>query len=360
VAIKPFWGARQETPKPPHEAPFSMLAGPVVLAALGLIIALATHMFNTDIMTPLAIAIRGVPTAVDLHFWAGINQALILSIITVLLGLGFLLRYESLRAGSQTVFDAIAWGPDRGFDQLVRGLIRFSHGLIVRIQNGNMRSYVRLTFIVVGLALLIPPVALGAWPDMPEVPDMSFYEAAILALAVIGVLQVVLARKRLTAVVSFGVQGFAIAVIFLLFGAPDVSFTQFMVETLSVVILALVFTRLPLEPRDERAPSSIVFDGMLGIAAACGFGLTLLSVTQGVFNSTLSDFFSEYSATIAHGRNIVNVILVDFRAMDTLGEVAVVLMAALSALALIRLRAGRSAEYLEKERRRSLGLDQSA
>jgi len=359
VAIKPFWGPRPETPKTPHEAPLSMLTGPVVLAALGLIIALATHMFNTDIMTPLATAIRGVPTAVDLHFWAGINQALILSVITVLLGLGFLLRYEAMRAGSQSLFGAIGWGPDRGFDQVVGALVRISHGVMRRVQNGNMRTYVRLTFIVVGLALLIPPVIFGAWPEMPVVPEMSFYEAAILALAVVGVLQVVLARKRLTAVVSFGVQGFAIAVIFMLFGAPDLSFTQFMVETLSVVILALVFTRLPLEPRDERAPSSIAIDGIVGVAAACGFGLALLGVTQGAFDSTLSDFFREYSATIAHGRNIVNVILVDFRALDTLGEVAVVLMAALSALALIRLRAGRSAEYLEKERRRSAGLDQA-
>jgi len=151
------------------------------------------------------------------------------------------------------------------------------------------------------------------------------------------------------------VQGFAVALIFMLFGAPDLAFTQFMVETLSVVILALVFTRLPLEPRDERAPGSVLLDGFLGIAAACGFGVTLLSVTQGVFDPTLSDFFREYSATIAHGRNIVNVILVDFRALDTLGEVAVVLMAALSALALIRLRARGSAHYLQREERRAAG-----
>jgi len=358
VAIKPFWGPRPETPKTPHEAPLSMLTGPVVLSALGLIIALATHMFNADIMTPLATAIRGVPTAVDLHFWAGVNQALILSVITVLLGLAFLMRYESVRAGSQGLFNAIGWGPDRGFDQVMSALLRFSYRLTTLVQNGNMRTYVRLTFVVVGLALLIPPVAFGAWPDLPAVPAMSFYEAAVLALAAVGVLQVVLARKRLTAVVSFGVQGFAIAVIFMLFGAPDLSFTQFMVETLSVVILALVFTRLPLEPRDERAPTSILFDGVLGIAAACGFGITLLGVTQGVFDSTVSDFFREYSATIAYGRNIVNVILVDFRALDTLGEVAVVLMAALSALALIRLRAGRGAAYLEKERQRSARYNQ--
>jgi multicomponent Na+:H+ antiporter subunit A len=221
-----------------------------------------------------------------------------------------------------------------------------------------MRTYVRLTFVVVGLALLVPPVFLGAWPDVPQMPRMSFYEGAILLLAVVGVAQVVLARKRLTAVVSFGVQGFAIAVIFMLFGAPDLSFTQFMVETLSVVILALVFTRLPLEVRDQRASSSVAIDGMLGVAAASGFGLALLSVTQGAFDPSLSDFFREYSATIAHGRNIVNVILVDFRALDTLGEVAVVLMAGLSALALIRLRAGRGAAYLESEQARSAPRDQ--
>jgi len=355
VAIKPFWGARPETPKTPHEAPLSMLTGPVVLAALGLIIALATHMFNADIMTPLATAIRGMPTAVDLHFWAGINQALILSVLTVLLGLIFLLRYEVMRAGSQSLFGAIGWGPDRGFDQIVSGLLRMAYGLINLVQAGSMRAYVRLTFIVVGLALLIPRFVLGAWPDVPVVPEMSFYEAAVLVLAIVGVGQVVLARKRLTAVVSFGVQGFAIAVIFMLFGAPDLSFTQFMVETLSVVILALVFTRLPLEPRDERAPVNIMIDGVLAVAASCGFGLALLSVTQGAFDSTLSDFFREYSATIAYGRNIVNVILVDFRALDTLGEGAVVLMAALSALALIRLRARRGAAYLESEERRSAG-----
>ncbi|MFP4537973.1 MAG: putative monovalent cation/H+ antiporter subunit A [Dichotomicrobium sp.] len=353
VAIKPFWGARPETPKHPHEAPLSMLTGPVVLAALGLILALATPVFNAEIMTPLATAIAGAPTEVHLHFWAGVNQALILSVITVALGLVFFARYEGIRSGAQAGFDAIGWGPDRGFDQLVGALTRLAYGLIGFIQSGDMRAYMRVTFITVGLALLIPPLAFGAWPRIPAVPEMTFYEAAILALAIVGVMQVVLARKRLTAVVSFGVQGFAIAVIFMLFGAPDLSFTQFMVETLSVVIIALVLVRLPLEPRDQRPATSIVFDGAMALAASCGFGLMLLSVTQGAFDATLSDFFREYSATIAHGRNIVNVILVDFRALDTLGEVAVVLMAALSALALIRLRARDGAYYLTREHRRA-------
>ena len=345
VAIKPFWGERVPTPHTPHEAPLSMLLGPVVLAALGLITALAQPMLNGDIIGPFASAIIGRFTYVDLHFWAGINQALILSVITIALGFVLLGAFTPLRRLLAGLFDTIGWGPDRGFDQVMGGMMRFAHGFNRIVQPGSLRFYVRATFVLVALVLLLPPLLSGQWPLWPRIPELHFYEWAVLGLTALGIIQVTLARKRLTAVVSLGIQGFAVALIFMLFGAPDLSFTQFMVETLTVVILALVFTRLPLEDRDTRTPGSIVFDGTLGLAVGCGFAITLISVTQRAFDSRLSDFFTQFSAPIAHGRNIVNVILVDFRALDTLGEVAVVMIAALSALALIRLRSGRGREY---------------
>ena len=88
--------------------------------------------------------------------------------------------------------------------------------------------------------------------DAPAWPRLQLHEWAVLAIAVIGLGAVVRARNRLTAIVSLGIQGFAVALLFMLFGAPDLSFTQFMVETLSVVILALVMTRLRLSPADRR------------------------------------------------------------------------------------------------------------
>jgi multicomponent Na+:H+ antiporter subunit A len=136
--------------------------------------------------------------------------------------------------------------------------------------------------------------------------------------------------------VSLGIQGLAVALLFMLFGAPDLSFTQFMIETLSVVILALVMTRLRLFPTDHRPADEKALD--ITVSAACGlaFGLLLLKVTQLPFDSTLSRFFEAHSLAIAHGRNIVNVIIVDFRGLDTLGEIAVVMIAGLAILALIR------------------------
>ncbi|MEO9526206.1 MAG: hydrogen gas-evolving membrane-bound hydrogenase subunit E, partial [Roseibium sp.] len=160
----------------------------------------------------------------------------------------------------------------------------------------------------------------------------------IFLIAVLGLIAVLVAKTRLTAIVSLGIQGFAVALIFMMFGAPDLSFTQFMVETLSVVILALVMTRLNLSPSDHRPWPAAVLTGIVAIAVGLGLTLTMLAITQQPFDSRLSDFFAQFSRSIAHGRNIVNVIIVDFRGFDTLGEIAVVVLAGLCVLALIRVR----------------------
>ena len=178
---------------------------------------------------------------------------------------------------------------------------------------------------------------LAAWPDL------LLHEWAVLAIAVIGLGTVLRANNRLTAIVSLGIQGFAVALLFMLLGAPDLSFTQFMIETLSVVILALVMTRLRLSPTDRRPPLARLVDGVIAAAAGAGFGLLLLKVTQLPFDARLSDFFSAHSKAIAHGRNIVNVIIVDFRGLDTLGEISVVMIAGLAILALIRMTSDRAA-----------------
>ncbi|MCV6602238.1 MAG: DUF4040 domain-containing protein, partial [Cohaesibacter sp.] len=141
---------------------------------------------------------------------------------------------------------------------------------------------------------------------------------------------------RLTAIVSLGIQGFAVALIFMLFGAPDLSFTQFMVETLSVVIIALVMTRLSLKEHDPRPLYQFILDALVAVAIGGGMALLLISVTQVPFDPSLSNFFTENSRLIAHGRNIVNVIIVDFRGLDTLGEIAVVMITGLAVVALIR------------------------
>ena len=220
----------------------------------------------------------------------------------------------------------------------MRGLVRLA-GLFTRvIHNGKMEVYMTVTFAGIALALILPMWLFGEGPAMPAFPQLPFYEWTILAIAVIGIAAVIIAKNRLTAIVSLGIQGFAVAVIFMLLGAPDLSFTQFMVETLSVVILALVMTRLTLDKTDHRPFGEKSFDITVASIAGSGFAVLMLAVLQVPFDPRLSEFFSAYSRVVAHGRNIVNVIIVDFRGLDTLGEIAVVMIAGLGIIALIRIK----------------------
>lgn len=341
VALRPFYGQKKETPKNAHEGPLMLWAGPVTLASLSLIGGLVAGTTGNIVIAPLLSAILGEDVSASIHLWEGFNIAVALSLVTIAIGTTLYLFLDQVRGAIARVLDFIGWGPDKGFDQALAGLVSICYAITRRIQFGRMEGYMTITFALVAVALIVPMTVYGEWPSLTELPDVSdatFYELAVVFIALIGIGAVLAASNRLTAIVSLGIQGFAVALIFMLFGAPDLSFTQFMVETLSVVILALVMTRMALFKRDHRSFWQSMMDGT--IAIACGIGLTglLLSVLSHPFDSRLSEFFAEHSYPIAQGRNIVNVIIVDYRGLDTLGEIGVVLIAGLAILALVRLK----------------------
>lgn len=340
VALKPFIGRPVATPKHAHEAPVLLWLGPAVLALSGFAAAVLPGRVHALISSPMASAIAGEPRSIDISLAPHIGVPLALSVLTIVFGAGFYLGLARLRAAVAAVLEAIGWGPDRGFDQAIRGLLRAAFAVTRRLQNGRLDTYMTVTFVLVAIVLLLPPVLFGELALAPVFPVLPLHELVIMIIAVIGLFTVVLAKNRLTAIVSLGIQGFSVAVIFLLYGAPDLAFTQFMIETLAVVILALVMTQLRLSQSDKRPLRQTLPDAAIALACGLGAGLLLLKVTQAPFNTALSDFFGQYSKTIAHGGNVVNVIIVDFRGTDTLGEIAVVMIAGLAILSLIRLKAG--------------------
>jgi len=289
----------------------------------------------------MATAVKGEAAAISISLVPHLGVPLALSGLTIALGAIVYWKLDYARYLALQLLLRLGPGPDRGFDGFISGLVRFSAVVTRFVQPGRLEAYVTFTFLCLAAILLIPPALYGEFPAMPVWPShVPFYEAAIFLIAVIGLAAVIVTRDRLTAIVSLGIQGFALALIFLMFGAPDLSFTQFMVETLSVVILTLVMNRLKLSPVDRRSPLQMLFDGAIAIACGLGFTLLLLKATEAPFDARLSDFFNQYSKLIAHGQNVVNVIIVDFRGTDTLGEIAVVTITGLAILALIRLRAG--------------------
>ena len=336
VAFRPFWRRTgKETPRKAHEAPWPMLAGPVLLAALGALFGLAPGFLQTSLIDPTVGAVLGVADdAKTLKLWAGVNMPLVLSIATVALGLTLYLNHRRLRA---LLARAPAAAPsfDRGWDALLARFKDFAAWQTRVVQPGVLRRYIFATFATVLIALGGTLVARGVLPGAPDLSAVTWMSVALAALTASGAVLTAFTRSRIAAMAALGVVGIGVAMIFILFGAPDVAITQLLVETLVIVLVAVALLRLPeldkAGTRDRRP-----LDAVLAIAIGGVVTITMLAVLDAPLDRRLTDFFETASWPEAFGRNIVNVILVDFRALDTFGEIAVVVIAALSAYALLR------------------------
>ena len=336
VAFKPFWRpAGGDLPKTPEEAPWQMLAGPVILAALGALFGINPDLLQVSLINPTVTGMLGAGVAAkELKLWAGINLPLILSLVTFGLGLLMYAFHRSLRVFLERALGALP-NFDARWDNVLDGLKAVAKWQTGILQTGRLRMYmatILLTFAVAMAATLYLRAAVVIDMDFSGLAPKHF---TVIGLIVIGALITTLTASRMAAIAALGVVGIGVALVFILYSAPDVAITQLLVETLIVVLVAVVMLRMPhLGPRGERdfRPK----DAVLALFSGGVVTVTLLAVLNTPMDLRLTQFFEEASWTAAYGRNIVNVILVDFRAIDTFGEVAVVVIAALSAYALLR------------------------
>ncbi|MET3926223.1 hydrogen gas-evolving membrane-bound hydrogenase subunit E [Devosia sp. 2618] len=351
ILVKPFLGPVLPTPKSAHEAPLAMLAGPVLLGAGAIAAAVMTDWLGHTVLVPGASAVLRQP--VESHLTLALNPMsplLWLSVATWVLGWLVYRQAAVLRTLLRRLESGLGWSADSLFDVVMFGLIRFSGAITRLLHHGRLELYLVAVFIGLAVALIAPLLLLGGynvllptadfgdWSAWLRWPDLNLYEWGVVLLALIGLGAVLAAPTRLFAIIALGIQGMAVALIFLLYAAPDLAFTQLMVEILSVVILALVMTRLRLDERDPRPFEDWARDGTIAVVCGAGVSLFLMVVLSGTLNTRLSDFFTATSVPIAHGSNIVNVILVDYRGFDTLGEISVVMGAGIAIMALLRRR----------------------
>jgi multicomponent Na+:H+ antiporter subunit A len=144
-------------------------------------------------------------------------------------------------------------------------------------------------------------------------------------------------ESRFGSITALGVTGYAVALLYVLFGAPDLAITQFLVETLIVILLVFVFRRLPRFARFTGTANRIR-DGLFAAAVGALMTILVFGAVGSQSNESVSAYFSDNSLIHGHGRNVVNVILVDFRGLDTLGEITVLSVAGLGVYALLKLR----------------------
>ena len=337
VGWRPFFGPKRETPRPAHEAPPALWLGPVILASLSVALGLLPGRLAVPVVQAAASAVRGEPTEVVLRPWAGMSPAFVQSLLMLAVGaLLYALHDRALRV-LEPLFRALAaWGPARVYQALLAGIVALSRAQTRLLQNGVLGWYLLVT---IGTT-----VALGAYAFVTRadrvpvvVEPVRAGEVIVAAAIVAGAVAVVRARTLLFAVASLGVVGYGVAVVFLLFGGPDLALTQFAIETLSVLLFVLVLRRLP-RLRTLSPPSERLRDGVVALAGGAFMTALVLAATAARHPTPLRDYFAATSLALANGRNVVNVILVDFRGFDTLGEITVLAAAAIGVVALLRLR----------------------
>ncbi|MER7499327.1 Na+/H+ antiporter subunit A [Nonomuraea pusilla] len=331
-----LWGAFAVkpgvAPTPVRRAAVALSAPPALLAALGLVLVPLAPAYG-EAMAAYAGAFRDPGHETRLVVWAGPTVPLLLSAAALAGGaLLFLAREPVARAGAALhLVDSarVYWG-------LVRRLDRFATQLTGLVQRGSVPDYLVLTLLAMvgvaafsllwdGLPRLEAPVT--AWQRV-EQPVVTVLLAAVAVLALAS-------RAHILLAVVVGLAGYGTALLFLAHGSPDLALTQFLAETLGLVVFALVLRRLPVEAGRGRLP----FPFRLGLgltvgASAAGAGMLAMSARTAEPVGALM----EGPAREAGARNVVSALILDIRAWDTLGESTVLVVLTLGVTSMVFLR----------------------
>jgi multicomponent Na+:H+ antiporter subunit A len=335
AGVGPFWGGPPRAPKlHAGRVPAGLWLGPAVLASLGLLLGLLPGPLAGPLVGA-ALAALGQPAEIELALWHGLNPALWLSVVTLALGLGLYLAHRRVRAALRRL--AWPWGPEWVYQAALAGLLRLARGQTRLLQSGYLRTYLLISVATTTILALFTLGRLGGvnWPLLEF--DLRVHEVALAVLVLGGAAIAVTSNSRLGAVAALGITGYGVSLIYLVFGAPDLAMTQFLVESLTVILFVLVFYHLPqfarLSPRRARLRDAVI----ALLAGGLMTTLVLSAIGLNWFHS-IAGFFATNAVPGGHGRNVVNVILVDFRGLDTLGEITVLSIAALGVFALLKLR----------------------
>lgn len=330
-----FNGKPVDLPKfPPHEPPPFMKAPVAILVVLCLLVGIMPNLTVAPFIDAASAAVAGAELEpYEISLWHGFNLPLLMSFTALA---GGLLLYSQRRGLFAFYERGFHLDEKLVFEARVQRGVRASQWITNTLENGSLQRYVAW---FVGFTLVMGVV--GIWPlanmtgTRPLMPldGVSVIAAILLIAGSVGT--VLIHHNRLASLLLLSVVGLIVSLIFVRFSAPDLALTQISVEVVTIVLMMLALYFLPqLSPR-QSGTLRIIRD--IALSGAAGIGVTVL--TWAVLTrpyETIAGYFLENSVSGGGGTNVVNVILVDFRGFDTLGEITVLALAAVGILAMLR------------------------
>ncbi len=336
--------------KPPHEAPFGMLISPFVLVAFVIGIFLFPNVLGHYILQPaMASVYPSFPSPEELtphiYAWHGFKTELFMTIGVVVLGT---ILYRTLKKW-RPIYRII---PERFtlnalYERFVTAGEEGSASMTRRYMNGKLTyyfMYIYIIFVAVVAGYFLLSDAFS-W-DPSKDSSIEYYELILVLVMIFASVMLLFAKGRISSVLLNGVLGYSVAFFFVIFRAPDLALTQLVVESVTTALFLIVFRFLP-ELKPENTPRKVAFSKAL-VSILVGATVTLIGLTVMNYEkfSAISVYF-ENAYELAGGKNIVNAILGDFRAFDTMLEVAVLFIAGLGVYTIIKLKAKKGEKDVE-------------
>ncbi len=348
ITLRPFFMKPAKPIKMLHGESFSLVIPPLLLALMGLTISLDPEWITRIALRPAVVAVYGQPVEVALSVWHGLTPMLALSAVVVTIGVLIIRYWKRIHLMLRSRERIERYSVESAWERLLFRLVHGAARLTRTIEHGDLRGYVAMAVVSFTAIMAFSMFAAGADLRLPSIEGpVRVAEILIGLMAVAGAMIAARSRNMLAALVGVGITGFAIAITFLFNGAPDLALTQFTVEALLVVLLTALLLALPLLSPDTRSRREHGVD----ILVAAAFGLVafvaLVDMSAGHVASEASNWFGQMSYVAGFGSNVVNVILVDFRAFDTMGETAVIAIAAVLAGSLLARRRGAARDEAE-------------
>ncbi|MFP3510979.1 Na+/H+ antiporter subunit A [Peribacillus sp. SIMBA_075] len=344
VVLKPFTGKLQLQllDKKPHEAPIGMLISPIILASLVIIFGIFPNLLSSSIIEPAVASIQpslaGPDFQVHIEFWHGFKPEFWMTVGIIASGIILYKTFPRWQKIHQ-------WMPERLslnalYDNGIKGLERSASSVMKFLMTGSIRTYLLSIFLFFILSLGFTLYWKDAFKlDTGNLAPIGLYELVLAAIIVISSIAILFARSRLTSIIILGAVGYTISLFFVLLRAPDLALTQLVIETISVSLFLLCFFHLPLmASRKEERMTFRLNNALISIGVGVIVTLIALSAHSNKLFDSISSYYLENAYKEAGGKNVVNVILVDFRGLDTMFEISVLSIAALGIFAMIKLR----------------------
>lgn len=343
VGIKPFVGIlpeKYEKNKPVH---IFLVLPTLLLAVAGIFYGIVPQIADQILINNATNAIfKSEFVELPLKIWHGFNIILLLSGITILSSIGLFLARKISKKKEDYLNNYSNLKPEILFENFKNSIKQIGYKYTQIMHNGYLRIYIMtiicFIIIVVGYRLFTEvPLEINT----AQLSSFRLYELVVFFIILVAVFVTITTQSRLTSIASMSIVGYCICLMFVFYGAPDLAMTQFTIDTLTLVLFVLVLFRLP--PFMSYAkPKIIIRDAIISLIFGALISIITLQALVSPAEKELSKFYADNAYLMAKGKNIVNVILVDFRGFDTLVETIVLTIAALGVYSLLKLQVSSS------------------